>query len=95
LPDKSAIGRRKRSVLPLSLQLRESLGDAEVIFVPVTVTPFLSFIILTPIEDIQDIVASTSSQSDNPSILLVPSDREAQIRSLCAIDFEGGAFMTP
>jgi hypothetical protein len=89
------MGRKKRNVLPLSLQSSAELGDAFLISVPTTVSVSLFLVIFAPSASRQFAVDITSSQSDTPLITLVPSAIAAQMSILCAIDFDAGAVTLP
>ena len=95
LPESDAIGRIKRSVLPLSPQSSGELGAESLTSVPYTVKSLPFFSNFAPSAERQLTVALTSSQSDTPRTVLFPFDRAAEIRSLCDALFEGGAKTLP
>ena len=91
IPVISAIGMKKRSVLPLSLQFSCFGAAALRMSIPDTLTVSPSFSHCTPRALRQSIVASMSSESEMPCTTHSPSESPAQISRRCAMLFDGGA----
>ena len=95
IPVISAIGMKKRSVLPLSLQFSCFGAAALRMSIPDTLTVSPSFSHCTPRALRQSIVASMSSESEMPCTTHSPSESPAQISRRCATLFDGGAQTVP